>query len=278
MLRLILLLVSSFFWLTTLSRDLTKRVVDFKHSHKELKQIVFKTLNGKYSISDSPDEFAYVRVTLVVSNEKKIAEYETQPNIRQDYSKEVLSIEQTTNSYDFLYEISVPEKIGLEITTDASPLVIKNLKNDISLNTNHKDVYLENIKSGMISVVSKSSKIVAKSCSAKFKFVTDNSDMELNILGGKLEIIAEKGEIKVNLSTEIPVEIVSKAADVIISIPKSAKYNCKFSSEDNILYDFKNIVFDGNISHKNLAGKLNGGGEVIKLTTTRGRIKVYNAQ
>ncbi|MCZ2357300.1 MAG: DUF4097 domain-containing protein [Bacteroidia bacterium] len=260
------------------AKDITKRIVDFRHTRKEVRQVIFKTLNGKYSISDSPDDYAYVRVTLIVPNEKKLADFEREPNIKQDFTNETLLIEQTNSNFEYLYEISLPEKISLDITSDASPLSIKNLKNDISLKTNHKDVLLENIKSGMITVNSKSSKITVKGCSAAFKFITDNSDMDLNLLDGKLEIIAGKGEIQVNLSGEIPVEITSKSANVTLSIPKYVGYNCNFSSADNILYDFRNVKFEGNISYKLLDGKLNGGGKTLKLTTSRGKITVYNAQ
>ncbi len=106
----------------------------------------------------------------------------------------------------------------------------------------------------------------------ELSIVTSDGDINFeNITGGVTGITSDghiNGEI---VSIEYPTELKTSDGGIDLTIPEGAGFDLEMSGE-NLHADFKK--FNGDVNENYISGQVNGGGELIKLATSDGRINL----
>jgi hypothetical protein len=269
-------------FLSGYSKDITKILFDKRYDSDSVQFISFNTVSGKYIIKPSTDTNAYLKITLIIGNEKKLAEFNEKSKLRLDKNESKVTFTQDMGgaSGDLLYELYLPKnKIHIDITTQNSPINIEGiLGNNVTIHHKQSDIIVENVVNGLYSITTQSGKITLKNVKADFKVNTTSSDVDIMQTGGSLEVISEKGNIRFTGQNEFDVNLITKFGDIEIYIGQTAKFNVNLVANNRIEYGLNNIQFQGNIAEKNFVGILNNGKVNLKASASKGKITVYNSK
>ncbi|MDW8300947.1 MAG: DUF4097 family beta strand repeat-containing protein [Bacteroidia bacterium] len=267
---------------TALSKDITKILFDKRYDTDSVQFISFNTVSGKYIIKPSIDSNAYLKITLVISNEKKLAEFNEKSKLRLDKNEGKVTFTQDMGgaSGELIYELLLPKnKIHIDITTQNSEIKIEGVTgNNVTIHHKQSDISVENVNTGTYSITTQSGKVEIKNVKADIKVNTTSSDVEVTQIGGSLEVVSEKGNIHFNGQNEFEVNLITKSGDVEIYIGQNAKYNVNLVANSRIEYNLNNIQFQGSITEKTLVGLLNNGKINLKASATKGKIRIYNSR
>lgn len=277
-----LILSGIFLFANAYTKDITKILFDKRYDADSVQFISFNTVSGKYLIKPSTDSNAYLKITLIISNEKKLAEFNEKSKLRLDKHEGKVTFTQDMGgaSGELLYELYLPKnKIHVDITTQNSIIEIQGLTgNNVTLHHKQSNIVIENVVSGLYSLTTQSGKIELKNVRADFKVNTTSSDVDIMQTGGSLEVTSEKGNIRFNGQSEFDVNLITKSGDIEIYIGQNAKFNVNLVANETIKYGLNNVQFQGNISEKNLVGILNNGKVNLKASASKGKITVYNSK
>lgn len=264
------------------AKDISKVLFDKRYDSDSVYAIAFNTMDGKYIIKPSTDSNAYLKITLIIANDKKLLEFNEKSKLRLDCSASKVTFTQDMGgaSGELLYEIYLPKnKIHIDITTKDSPIEISGLTgNNVSLHHVSKAISVESVAGGLYNIVSQSSNLVLKNVNANIKVNTTSSDIDITQTGGSLDAVTEKGNIKFVAQSEFEVNLVSKAGDVDVFIGQEAKFNVNLTSNSKIEYGLNNVLFQGTIAEKTFAGILNNGKTNLKVSAAKGKVTLYNSK
>ncbi len=277
-----LVLSAIFLFVNAYTKDITKILFDKRYDADSVQFISFNTISGKYVIKPSTDSNAYLKITLIISNEKKLAEFNEKSKLRLDKHEGKVTFTQDMGgaSGELLYELYLPKnKIHIDITTQNSIIEIQGLTgNNVTVHHKQSNIVIENVVSGLYSLTTQSGKIELKNVKADFKINTTSSDVEIMQTGGSLEVTSEKGNIRFNGQSEFDVNLITKSGDIEIYIGQNAKFNVNLVANETIKYGLNNVQFQGNIGEKTLVGVLNSGKVNLKASASKGKITVYNSK
>jgi len=264
------------------SKDITKILFDKRYDTDSVQFISFNTVSGKYVIKPSTDSNAYLKITLTISSEKKLAEFNEKSKLRLDKNEGKVTFTQDMGgaSGELLYELYLPKnKIHIDITTQSSDINIQGITgNNITIHHKQSDIIVENIVNGLYSITTQSGKIELKNVKADFKVNTTSGDVNITQTGGSLEVTSEKGNIRFNGQNEFDVNLITKSGDIELYIGQTAKFNVNLVSDKRVEYGLNNVQFQGNIGEKSLTGILNGGKVNLKASASKGKITIYNSK
>lgn len=264
------------------AKDITKILFDKRYDTDSVQFISFNTVSGKYVVKPSTDSNAYLKITLIIGNEKKLAEFNEKSKLRLDKNEGKVTFTQDMGgaSGELLYELYLPKnKIHIDITTQDSPVQIDGISgNNVTIHHKESPIVIENVVNGLYSITTQSGKIDLKNVKADFKVNTTSSDVNITQIGGSLEVTSEKGNIRFNGQNEFDVNVITKSGDIELYIGQTAKFNVNLVSNSRIEYGLNNIQFQGNISEKNFVGILNNGKVNLKASATKGKITIYNSK
>lgn len=280
--KYILFLSGLLFFVNAYSKDITKILFDKRYDSDSVQFISFNTVSGKYIIKPSTDTNAYLKITLIISNEKKLAEFNEKSKLRLDKNEGKVTFTQDMGgaSGELVYELYLPKnKIHIDITTQNSPITIEGISgNNVTIHHKQSNIVVENVVNGLYSITTQSGKIDLKNVKADFKINTTSSDVDIMQIGGTLEVTSEKGNIRFNGQNEFDVNLITKSGDIEIYIGQAAKYNLNLVANNRIEYGLNNIQFQGTITEKTFVGILNNGKVNLKASASKGKITVYNSK
>lgn len=277
-----LILSGIFLFVNAYTKDITKILFDKRYDADSVQFISFNTTNGKYIIKASTDSNAYLKITLIIGSEKKLAEFNEKSKLRLDKNEGKVTFTQDMGGApgELLYELYLPKnKIHIDITTQNSPINIQGISgNNVTIHHKQSDIVIENVVNGLYSITTQSGKTDLKNVKADFKVNTTSSDVDIMQTGGSLEVISEKGNIRFNGQNEFDVNLITKSGDIQVYIGQAAKFNVNLVANSRIEYGLNNIQFQGNIGEKTLVGILNNGKVNLKASASKGKITIYNSR
>lgn len=280
--RFVLILSITLVAFDSYSKDITKILFDKRYKPDSVQFISFNTISGKYTIKPSVDSAAYLKITLVIANEKKFAEFNEKSKLRLDKSEGKVTFIQDMGgaSGELIYELYLPKnKINVDITTQKSSILIQGLTgNNVTIHHQESDILIQDVVNGLYSVTTQSGKIETKNVKGDFKINTTSSNINVHQMGGSLEVTSEKGDIHFHGQNEFEVNLITKSGDIQIYIGQTAKFNVNLIANTRIEYYLNNIQFQGSIGEKNLTGILNGDKVSLKASASKGKITIYNSQ
>lgn len=197
---------------------------------------------------------------------------------------------QTWNNYIVLsFDILVPAKTSCDLKTSDGNIYITGLKGEQKCKTSDGNIKLSDIAGDTYSGTSDGD-IWVNDCDGNSDVKTSDGNIKLNNIKGNLYAktsdghidfenisggitgVTSDGRIEGELaSIEYPTELKTSDGGIRLTIPKGSGFDLEMRGE-NLHADFKE--FNGDVSDNYINGKVNGGGQPIKLRSSDGRISL----
>jgi hypothetical protein len=277
-----------------------KERADEKKFSVEQKGKLYITSNlGDVHISPGADNEVHI-VIKIKGTEKKVDKFTTEMTqdgntikIKGDFDRNLLDKFKfgmfRSSSLDVQFNITVPNQFYNNINTAGGDISVKGLKNKQEGNTSGGDIFIENCFgevwfktsggsievrncSGSINMATKGGDISVHNSVGGIDLQTSGGDITLDDVNGKINGETSGGKINCRALENKGMYLKTSGGGIRIKLPIGTKGNLEASTsfgEVNCAFPF-----DGTSKKTKMEGKFNGGGELIKLKTSGGDIKI----
>jgi DUF4097 and DUF4098 domain-containing protein YvlB len=190
------------------------------------------------------------------------------------------------------FEVEVPEKFNLDLNTAGGDITILNvsgttrgetsggdldlskLDGPVDLTTSGGNVTLSDSK-GDFRIGTSGGNVRAESIAGSMDFESSGGNIDVKESDGKLRASTSGGDVRVELRDNKGIDLQTSGGSLVVRLPKSisAEVLAETTGGD-VNCDFQ---FSGKLREGSMKGKINGGGNLIKLETSGGDI-VINSQ
>ncbi len=197
------------------------------------------------------------------------------------------------NNPDVRFEIDVPKEFNASLQTAGGNIVVMNLKGTLDGETSGGDLELTQLD-GTVRMSTSGGNVSLKTATGEFRVSTsggniDGEDVigpvncrtsggniELRNVDGQIYASTSGGDIRASLKDNKGIECSTSGGNVRVRLPKTiaADLNAEASGGD-VNCDFS---FNGTHREGKMKGKINGGGNLIKLETSGGEISLTEAE
>ena len=185
------------------------------------------------------------------------------------------------------FEVEVPQNFDLQLNTAGGDITILNVKGTIGGETSGGDLDLSNLD-GLVRLGTSGGNVAVKDSKGDFTISTSGGNMRVeSIVGamdfessggnievrdsdGKLRASTSGGDVHAALKDNKGIDLETSGGNLVVQLPKSisAEISAETTGGD-VNCDFQ---FSGKLREGSLRGKINGGGNFIKLETSGGDI------
>jgi hypothetical protein len=171
-------------------------------------------------------------------------------------------------------EVTVPKYFNVEVKTNGGEIKVGNLTGNIKLETTGNDIYISDI----------TGESNLKSIGGSIKAVTFKGNMTANTTGGNINLEGSDGEIKAETAgNDIKVKYAGEnmgmtlkttGGDIKVILPETFKAMLDATSTAGEIKTDFSVLVNKDYTGQTLNGIINGGGNIIKCTTTGGKISI----
>ncbi len=190
------------------------------------------------------------------------------------------------------YEISVPKSFNLDLNTAGGNISVSDLQGENKLNTSGGNIRLSDIKgnihastsggniglnntTGVTDVSTSGGNIDAQSFNGDFKGITSGGS--INLKGSNSRIIAETsgGSVYAEYTGENKgIKLETSGGEVTLKVPKDISADVNLSTSGGSVSCDLTMSDIHKSSHSSLRGKVNGGGNEIRLESSGGDVSL----
>lgn len=197
------------------------------------------------------------------------------------------------NAINIHYEIQVPKEFGLSLQTAGGDIDIRNIKGKVEgetsggelaveqidgairLTTSGGDVRARNL-SGTISLETSGGSITGENLTGPLTVETSGGNIDLRGCDGKVHASTSGGDVRLVANDNKGIDLSTSGGNVTLRMPKSvgADVSAETTGGD-VSCDFP---INGKLRDGSLHGKINGGGNSVRLETSGGEIVISPAE
>jgi DUF4097 and DUF4098 domain-containing protein YvlB len=261
------------------------------------------THSGDVTIRTGASSAVIIRGKIFVSDhwlrgnrEADVSAIEQHPPIRQDGNAiHIDYVDAHEISVD--YEITVPAETTIRSRTGSGDQTLEGTRGNVDVQTGSGDVKLAKL-TGVVHLQTGSGNVRGREISGAVRAGTGSGDVEIEETGsgnidlrtgsgnitargiqGELHAEAGSGDITAEGTQSGPWEIRSGSGNVHVKLPGNAAFDADiFSSSGNVSVDSPiEMTVQGRVdnSHKQIRGKVRGGGPVLSVRTGSGDIQIH---
>jgi len=185
------------------------------------------------------------------------------------------------------FEVKVPKKFNLDLQTSGGDLVIKTLNGHVvgttsggnleltdidgkvKLETSGGDIDVLNMN-GDVVLTTSGGNIVAESVTGDFEVGTSGGNIRMKKIDAKLRAETSGGNIEVAMATNKGISLETSGGNVIVKLPRSIAGEIDASATGGDVDC--DLQYSGKIKDGDMHGTINGGGNLIKASTSGGNI------
>jgi len=194
------------------------------------------------------------------------------------------------SSISLRFEVRVPKKFDTEIKTAGGDLSLSSTIGNINLRTSGGDVHINNCQGeieaktsggdikmqecqGNVSAGTSGGDIKCLELEGDISASTSGGDIHAEVSNGKIDLGTSGGDIVINYyGNNQGIRASTSGGDVKLTLDSDVKAELKlYTTGGDVNYNFKNLTAD-EITSSKLLGSINGGGKLIKCSTTGGDI------
>ena len=191
------------------------------------------------------------------------------------------------NWLDIQFEIRVPSSYNLSLRTSGGNIEIENVKGkingetsggnldftglngDVSMSTSGGNVTIKK-SDGNFKLETSGGNMIAESITGPLHMETSGGNIDITGLDGKVDASTSGGNVHASLKSNKGVDLSTSGGNISVKLPKTVTAHVKAeASGGDVTCD---LEFSGRIKDGTMNGKINGGGELIKLETSGGDI------
>jgi len=191
------------------------------------------------------------------------------------------------NSADILFDVKVPKEFNLELQTAGGNIGINGVRGKIKGETSGGNIELSDIESNLRMSTS-GGNVSIKNSSGDFKLETSGGNMyckdvvgrifmetsggniDIKDVDGNLHASTSGGNIYARLKSNKGIDLSTSGGNITVDLPRSVSANVKAEASGGDVSC--ELEFSGKIKDGRMNGKINGGGEMIRLETSGGDI------
>jgi DUF4097 and DUF4098 domain-containing protein YvlB len=193
------------------------------------------------------------------------------------------------NSLNIHYEIQVPKEFGLSLQTAGGDIDIRNIKGRVEGETSGGELVIEQIEgtirlttsggdvrarnlSGTISLETSGGNITGENLIGPLTVETSGGNIDLRACDGKIHASTSGGDVRLVANDNKGIDLSTSGGNVTLRLPKStgADVSAETTGGD-VSCDFP---INGKLRDGSLHGKINGGGNTVRLETSGGEILI----
>lgn len=284
--------------------NITAQDYSFKETFdvKTPAELSILTSDGKINVHPSDKNeieiyfIAKKKGKLLDISKEELLEFQTLEITRTANSLEITAkpkyknMPQSWNNYIVLsFEIFAPSQTSCDLKTSDGNIYIEGLQGKQQCKTSDGNIILSNIDGDTYATTSDGD-IQVQNCEGNSDVKTSDGNIKLNNINGNLYAktsdghidfekikggitgVTSDGRIEGELaSIDYPTELKTSDGGIRLTIPEGSGFDLEMRGE-NLHADFKE--FNGDVSDNYIHGKVNGGGEPIKLSSSDGRISL----
>jgi DUF4097 and DUF4098 domain-containing protein YvlB len=194
------------------------------------------------------------------------------------------------------YVLEVPEKFNLDISTSGGDVGVKQVSGRIQTETSGGDIVLERLSGEMLVETSggdiqatdmtgdfrgttSGGDIVVAKVSGNIGVETSGGDIRLSAVEGRVSAETSGGDISIGLSgSNKGIVAETSGGDIDVITASTIQANLDASTSGGSVVCSLPITLAGEIDESRVKGTLNGGGELIRVRTSGGDIRISPGQ
>jgi DUF4097 and DUF4098 domain-containing protein YvlB len=195
-----------------------------------------------------------------------------------------------------MYVIEVPEKFNLDASTSGGDVVVNQVSGKVQAETSGGDITLERLSGEMLVETSggdirasdmegdfkgttSGGNIVVTRVSGNIGVETSGGDIRISGVGGKVHAETSGGDIHISLSgSNKGIVAETSGGDIDVMTASSIQASLDASTSGGSVVCSLPITLAGEIDESRVIGTLNGGGELIRVRTSGGDIRITPGQ
>jgi len=193
------------------------------------------------------------------------------------------------NSLDARFVIQVPKRFNSRLSTSGGGIAIDNITGTTDGETSGGDINLTSYE-GAIDLTTSGGDLEARKCSGKLylktsggnvrgefisgtvEFETSGGNIELREIDAKLHASTSGGNIHVEAKDNKGIELTTSGGNVVLLMPKSVTATVEASTSSGDVSC--ELEYSGKIKDGEMHGRINGGGNPVRLETSGGDIEI----
>lgn len=171
-------------------------------------------------------------------------------------------------------EVNVPKYFNADVKTLGGSIKLGNLKGNIKLETTGSDINISEV-TGESELKTTGGSIKVSTFKGNINAL--NSGGDINIEGSEGEVIAETsgGDIKVRYTgNNMGMTLKTTGGDIKVILPETFKAQLDATANAGEIKTDFSVLVNKDYSGQTMKGIINGGGNIIKCTTTGGKISI----
>lgn len=175
------------------------------------------------------------------------------------------------------FEVTVPAQFNVDLRTSGGDITTGDLQGQIAVRTSGGDVALGRIN-GEVQAHTSGGDIELAGAVGPVKLRTSGGDIEVGPVAGPVEASTSGGDIEVRFESGPPADCTFRTSggdvEVVVAAAAAFQLDAATSGGDVKIRNVTVAVESGGFGKSKLAGKVNGGGPLLKLRTSGGDITV----
>jgi Toastrack DUF4097 len=194
-----------------------------------------------------------------------------------------------SNWLDVVYEIEVPKKYNLDLQTSGGNIEIENVEGNVDGETSGGNLTFENLigtvhmqtsggnvdirqASGDFRLETSGGNMLAQDVTGPLHMETSGGSIDIRECDGKLYASTSGGNIKASLKSNQGIELSTSGGNIGIRIPSNVTADVRAEASGGDVSC--ELQYSGRLKEGSMNGKINGGGNLIRLETSGGDITI----
>ncbi len=274
------------------------KTIDKTFSVQQDGKLIVDADEGNITISGTDDSEVSVHI-LARGSDERLQKFD----VKLDQDGDVVRIlnRQSHTHFHFFenndlnvdFEIKIPHTFNLDLRTAGGNISIRQVKGKIVGETSGGDIDLSSLEgdlkmntsggnvnltksSGDFDLETSGGNMFAETITGSIHMETSGGNIDVRDSDGKLVASTSGGDIKVSMKDNKGIDLSTSGGSVTVKLPSTAHgdVNAETSGGDVST----NLPFSGKIKDGKMKGKINGGGELIKLETSGGDIVINSGE
>jgi hypothetical protein len=175
---------------------------------------------------------------------------------------------------DLKIEVLVPRYFNPTVKTIGGEIKIVNLTGNIKLETAANDIYVYEFN-GESDLKTTGGNIKVSTFKGNVKAITTGGNINLDGSEGEINAETSGGDIKVKYAgNNLGMTLKNTGGDIKLILPETFKANLDATATAGEIKTDFSVLVEKDLSQQTLKGIINGGGGIIKCTTTGGKISI----
>ncbi|MFA5403351.1 MAG: DUF4097 family beta strand repeat-containing protein [Ignavibacteria bacterium] len=237
------------------------------------KNVDIKTFNGNVTVKTW--EKAAVNV-LIRGNQEALKSVDYILDNKDGNISVTTSLKGETNKpgIELRIEIYVPKYFNAEIKTSGGEIKLGALTGNIKLESTGGDIYVSEI-SGESDLKSTGGSIKISTFKGNVTAITSGGNISLEGADGEIKAETSGGDIKIKYAgNNMGMTLKNTGGDIKVILPETFKAQLDATSTAGEIKTDFSVLVNKDYSGQTLKGIINGGGNIIKCTTTGGKISI----